>query len=124
MSAAKHTPGPWVMSRYGAIVGGPAFQFANGSAQKQVAMACVVPEGVEGDQLANARLIAAAPELLEALQGLLIEAVVLSDGYLAAFESYPADATIQGWDKARWLRAADQAKRARAAIAKATGSAA
>jgi hypothetical protein len=60
----QHTPGPWSMGRHGAIVGGADFEFARGSGRKQIAMACVVPEGVDGTQEGNAQLIAAAPELL------------------------------------------------------------
>ena len=75
-----------------------------------------------GNDEANARLIAAAPELLEALEHMLAEAVFLSDEYLSAFKHWGKDATIQGWDKARWLRASEAAKNARAAIAKATGN--
>ena len=76
---SKHTPGPWVAQRHGAIVGGPEFEFTNGKARKQIAMACAVPEGVEGDQQANALLIAAAPELLEAL--LYANAALELEGY-------------------------------------------
>jgi hypothetical protein len=49
------------MGKHGAIVGGPDFEFARGSGRKQIAMACVVPEGVDGTQEGNAKLIASAP---------------------------------------------------------------
>jgi hypothetical protein len=75
------------------------------------------------EQLANARLMAAAPKLLAALAGLLDEAVILSDDYLETFRDWPLTATIQGWDKARWLRAAAAAKAATEAIKEATGEA-
>lgn len=64
---SKHTPGPWAVRRNGVIVGGEIFEYTNGSTQSQIAMACVVEEG-NGEQIANALLIAAAPELLAALQ--------------------------------------------------------
>jgi hypothetical protein len=94
MNAAKHTPGPWVINDLYAEteIHGP---------QNSGAMIAVMrPWGMASDepnpQHANARLIAAAPELLEALQGVL----------------RVAD------------RATDEFDAARAAIAKATGSAA
>lgn len=62
-------------------------------------------------------------ELLAALEALLGSAVTLSREYLEQFRDKPLDATIQGWDKARWLRAADAADQATAVIAKAKGKA-
>lgn len=44
-------------------------------------------------------------KLVEALQAVLTSAVILSAEYLKAFEQEPMTATIQGWDKARWIRA-------------------
>lgn len=82
----KHTPGPWEMrgpcasGRYSVIHNGPLFYVGDA--------------GEPGDGEANARLAAAAPELLEALQ-----AIVENQGNL-----FPTD----------WANA-------RAAIAKATG---
>lgn len=108
---SKHTPGPWEAcalfsaseNHHGFFIGEP-----NG-----YRIATVIPmdcDGIEG--LANARLIAAAPEFLEALRTFanvgeyreLREAMAMClrpherDGFLAAFEQ------------------------AKAAIAKATGS--
>ncbi|WAL81341.1 hypothetical protein OYT13_15935 [Pandoraea sp. XJJ-1] len=60
-------------------------------------------------------------ELLEALEGMLAESVYLSDEYLAIFKDWPSDKTINGWDKARWLRASEAVKKARAALSKARG---
>ena len=56
MSGAKHTPGPWVFHRraqriYGSKIGGEK----------------IAQIGINPDWEANARLIAAAPDLLEAL---------------------------------------------------------
>lgn len=96
---SKHTPGPWWKD--GRIV-----RPANEAHPRRAAIAaCALSHGigeaaVEDD--ANARLIAAAPELLEALLGLLHE----DGGSLAYSKSNPACVA------------------ARAAIAKATGSAA
>ena len=61
MSNSNHTPGPWashkdyVLDQYG----------------NKVAVACPGRHLGQGDPLANARLIAAAPELLAALEGLV-----------------------------------------------------
>ena len=68
----KHTPGPWMIfggsSMMHDIIGNTN-QIAVGSETHQVATAiCRVRRHSEGD--ANARLIAAAPCLLSALQGL------------------------------------------------------
>lgn len=68
---------------------------------------------------ANAKLIAAAPELVEALSELLEYAVILGADYLDTFRDWPADATIQGWPKERWIRAREAEDKARAALAKA-----
>ena len=68
----------------------------------------------------NKRLKAINAELLEVLENLLDNAVILSREYLKSFEDYAEPSIIQGWDKARWLRAADAADQARAAIKKAT----
>ena len=82
----KHTPGPW-------IIGNPTeIHDVDGT---RIVMCCQTSDDVTDDASeANARLIAAAPELLEALKGV----VRVAD------------------------RATDEFDAARAAIAKATGS--
>jgi len=66
---SKHTPGPWEIKRHF----DPGYKFI--SAQKHTALAQVVWRMEDEDRSpvceANAHLIAAAPELLEALQNLL-----------------------------------------------------
>ena len=65
MSATKHTPGPWV-EKYGTLYG------SNG--EKVVCSSNGLAFGSVNswpDAAANARLIAAAPELLEALQAII-----------------------------------------------------
>jgi hypothetical protein len=79
----------------------------------------LVAESIPRKEYIN--LIAAAPELLEALKEILNEAIILSEDYLEIFRDKPDDATIQGWDKARWRRALVASKKARAIIAKAEG---
>lgn len=113
MSAA-FTPGPWEIRRAlgtaGSVTGGVSRKYSNGSAQDQLFMVCSVQPDNGGPeaQEANARLIAAAPCLLSALQALF-------DDYKALADS---------GDAGNW-RLEDQAagKQALAAIARATGSA-
>jgi len=93
-----HTPGPWRHAA-GLIVadGGAVATLPHN--QGVVRPAARTPD----EHAANARLIAAAPELLEALQ---------------AFESLVGDVS----DRRLWPTLGPVADRARAAIAKATGS--
>jgi len=67
MGQTKHTPGPWRVEDVFFIFGPDQHQTADSRTWSRT------PEEDE----ANARLIAAAPELLEALQ----EALVLFEGY-------------------------------------------
>lgn len=64
MSNAKHTPGPWV-----ARAGLSNWSITTAYGQRTFAIALINSERVE--QEVNARLIAAAPELLEALKALM-----------------------------------------------------
>lgn len=107
MSETKHTPGPW-----SAIQPRP-----------ELLVICTEVDGdgiAEVDELwnrdewlANARLIAAAPELLEALVAL---------DTLIDFEESAKDGEHSWFDDASAINAAME--KARAAIAKATGGAA
>lgn len=99
MNEAKHTPGPWFTHREGfssvyieARIGGGMLQ--------EVASCGPTNEGSD-QQEANARLIAASPDLLEALA----EIVSAADGGC-------------------WNQLDPSFSKARAAIAKATGGAA
>lgn len=94
MSEAKHTPGPWEAEKFGAIHGGEDQQYFRGRRRSQVATACLAGNIHDDERDANARLIAAAPDLLEALK----EVIALSDR------------KHEAWDKAK------------AAIAKAEGN--
>lgn len=105
MTANKHTPGPWKAVEPAAIDWrDPFVQTADG--ESTVALTCGGGPGVAitaPAQRANARLIAAAPELLEAL--IRLEAELVEDKYSEDYEPSPFENLAI----------------ARAAIAKATG---
>lgn len=95
---SQHTPGPWCVDK------SAAYSVDRGhvaiSANQHTALAQVVVRMVDDDEplpsgVANARLIAAAPELLAALREVL------------EFQSAPAGPTIH--DFGRWRRLADGA---------------
>jgi hypothetical protein len=104
--SAGHTPGPWLHDAQD-----DWRDICQTTGIGRHVIACVTPSvggvGEETDR-ANARLIAAAPELLDALSDLAtaMEAVLAKPG-----------------DETRRPHAAHYAKLARAAIAKATGNA-
>ena len=91
----KHTPGPWFMETWSKFNGEQVTQVSAFSEYGNRTMQAIVNSG---NSEANARLIAAAPDLLEALK----EIVSAADG--------------DGWNQ---LDAG--LRKARAAIAKATG---
>lgn len=74
---SKHTPSPWVViNKFGTAVGieaGETRKYINGDAKDQIVMMipCAEYNGGNEATLANARLIAAAPELLQALSNLM-----------------------------------------------------
>ena len=99
MNVTTYTPGPW---RWWVTVGGARIAGRPADGSKNFVCDVMPPERAVSYE-ANARLIAAAPELLEALQAILPDAVANHIG---------------GPDTQARIDAA------RAAIAKATGSAA
>jgi len=111
---SKHTPGPWVMTARDCPTDGVAVSWcidsplrisiANGQSQEHLGEAL----GMQRTEcLANARLIAAAPDLLQALLNLV--------GTMCAADGSDIEADLDAID-ARVVEA-------RAAIAKATGAA-
>ena len=69
VSAGKHTAGPWFTFANGTCVGGPVGILGNPSGADTAGIAHCGMALRTGDELqANARLIAAAPELLDELQ--------------------------------------------------------
>jgi hypothetical protein len=99
---AKHTPGPWIAELFGGVVAS-----VNG-VRRQVALATGDPSPATEPDLAvatrdaNARLIAAAPGLLEALRGLVagIERACAAgrdlDGYVGVGKALRALAKAEG----------------------------
>jgi len=103
--SAKHTPGPWTNQVVNTVSGvcfkvGP-FPWKEGELNHACIYADYPNKSGYEQCAANARLIAAAPDLLEALQAML---------------------THMGMDEDDWIK--PTFNQARAAIAKATGDAA
>jgi len=100
---SKHTPGPWEYQEqsdaYTHIVRGPDNLFI-----------CQLAQTTSSEIEANARLIAAAPELLEALNGYMSAVDQMNLAMDDGINVHGAISAITGW-----------AEMASAAIAKATG---
>ena len=66
--SALHTPGPW-LTQWGAAQGGDGHHIIDTKDMGELSRIAVVlfHDDAEGETASNARLIAAAPELLEAL---------------------------------------------------------
>lgn len=79
MSDAKHTPGPWFVHDRWYIGTTPT-----GETHAEVKCCAAVPHTREQEHEANARLIAAAPDLLAALKGVLRVADRKTDEFDAA----------------------------------------
>lgn len=64
--SAQHTPGPWFMFANGQCIGGPAGPLGNPSGADTAGIAhCGMGLRTSAETQANARLIAAAPDLLD-----------------------------------------------------------
>lgn len=68
---SAHTPGPWSVDKGGAIRGAKVYKYARGNNTRQLALACLHDDLGPDEREANARLIAAAPALLEACEAAL-----------------------------------------------------
>ena len=109
---ATHTPGPWqVAERLGlpVIMDGDGFHVADVIERRGVG------RGFSPETTGNARLIAAAPELLEALVELLAQVQPLVVGLSERDESLPDGECVLGGSELSAL------KRASDAISKAKG---
>ncbi len=109
---SKHTPGPWKViyhfnvvsskNRGVATTGGYANNIEDSNA-------------LHAESVANAKLIAAAPDLLEALE-LALDALAFHEGSLLDFDiQIGNDAPLEEYERARGIH-----QKARAAIKKAT----
>lgn len=107
MKKSKHTPGPWLQEGNWVYAEGDPIRLSGGKEIRPNAFTLSVspgPDRTREEAEANARLIAAAPELLEALECMIIGAcavAVLHNGERAVLQ--------------------DAVNIARAAIAKAKG---
>lgn len=100
-----HTPGPW----FGRSHFNPILVQGASEVGLEIAFACGGGNPNRGEYQANARLIAAAPELLEACEG--VETLYAELGKaLPALAGTPSYDVVQG-----------AVRKARAAISKATG---
>lgn len=108
MSEAKHTPGPWFTRRDGFSTVYVEARIGGGWLQE---VAACGPTSKTTQQEANACLIAAAPEMLEAMQAAI------------DCEMVPVSSAADG-GAVRHSRQVQVADMIRAAIAKATGGAA
>ena len=105
MSEAKHTPGPWFVSDQGTVY----FRLPNGSEPPICRTTGIDLQELDLDQsIVNAHLLAAAPDLLAALEAMLD---------VQSRRRHPLGQPDEGIAYA----AADAASKARAAIAKAGG---
>lgn len=78
MTAAKHTPGPWHCDGISEYTGEMLVRAENGDTVTRVC--CYGPQSeTPFSQAANARLIAAAPELLAALQVMVRDYAAVHD---------------------------------------------
>lgn len=94
MNATKHTPGPWRFTCHngGQFLGDVEGSLCGGTIRT---IACVLPFAGPTESDANARLIAAAPDLLAALNGILDH-----DGSRGTYDS---------WNLFIWRESAERA---------------
>ena len=76
MNETKHTPGPWTIETNVRDTDLSAIIFC----REDHSVATVFVRDATGDGMANARLIAAAPAMLEALKALVLDVVDPKDG--------------------------------------------
>lgn len=120
MAAAKHTPGPWLVEE-GGWKGDRRFYI--GATERSGHIASVNPYVGEEEEVANASLIAAAPDLYRQLSGILALADVLIqcsgvDPNLTKFR------VVAGGEDFATITMTEMLDRARVALAKADGGAA
>ena len=83
---SAHTPGPWSADRHGNVWEGATAPGPTPSARRDALRIAIVEQSVDrlAEDIANARLIAAAPDLLAALEVLLdVEMPAMRSGEVA-----------------------------------------
>lgn len=98
MSDTLHTPGPWITDEgdeYGTYK--IYYKRESGHLLKLAETSTVL----DGGQKANASLIAATPELLEALEMLLADVVAMSDKYQMSIRPHSAGVAQTAITKAK-----------------------
>lgn len=111
--SAQHTPGPWVSSKFGfQVLTGDSWSTVctlKGDARWEDGRGDYAPEYEWQRQEANARLIAAAPDLLEALKAMMPRNMGIPPASIPDTHLLPVDMTF------------GELRRALAAISLATG---
>ncbi|EPH2679877.1 hypothetical protein R2987_004983 [Enterobacter cloacae] len=114
MKEFKGTPGPWRFDEQETLSGGPVFYIAQDDNAKYTPNYSDVSQTCSGElkhiQKANAQLIAAAPDLLEALQGYMSAVSEINEAMKDGYNVQGAMSSLIGWEDM-----------ARAAISKALG---
>jgi hypothetical protein len=90
MNNTLHTPAPWQVSPLGNVM----------KNSLKIAIVEQMPSNDENERMANARLIAAAPDLLSALEFLLADYIAI-DGEKLTGSSVPADKAREALRKAK-----------------------
>lgn len=113
MAALQRTPGPWAIELWGEEFPSSATVYSEALRPGVGTVAYITPNGMrENTAIADARLMAAAPDLLDALRGMVLNACSACD------ENYVIRCT-----KAEWEAHVAATNRAIAAIAKAEDAA-
>ncbi|BBJ66287.1 hypothetical protein [Enterobacter sp. 18A13] len=114
MKEFKGTPGPWRFDEQTTLSGGQVFYIAQDDNAKYTPNYSDVSQTCSGElkhiQKANAQLIAAAPDLLEALQGYMSAVSEMNEAMKDGYNVQGAMSALIGWEDM-----------ARAAISKALG---
>jgi hypothetical protein len=90
MNNTLHTPAPWQVSPLGNVM----------KNSLKIVTVEQMPSNDENERMANARLIAAAPDLLSALEFLLADYIAI-DGEKLTGSSVPADKAREALRKAK-----------------------
>lgn len=133
MNEAKHTPGPWAVGRGAAVYGADGYEVADAAQGPHIHASYTGADGHwastpnahierdEDEELANAHLIASAPELLESVNKLLAWIVLLAEALDTEPETVEAAFSNSKTGDSEAVSLKEHLEQARAAITKATG---